>query len=175
MTKHKLLILLAAWAALATLSGCSSTPPPPPQTVDLISLNHKATDALLQDAALSPEKPLLVAAFVDMDVLTESSRLGRLFSEQVTGRFAQRGYRVVELKLRDKLFMKKGQGALMLSTELNEVSQSQQAQAVVVGSYTTSGETLYVSVKLVGAKGNIVLAAYDYAVPMDNNIRGLLR
>ncbi|MFT7773840.1 FlgO family outer membrane protein [Roseateles sp.] len=161
--------------ALALLAGCSTTPPPAPKVVDLIELNQKATDALLQDAALSVDKPLLVAAFVDMDQLTESSRLGRLFSEQVTGRLAQRGYRVVELKLRDKLFMKKGQGALMLSTELSELSQSQQAQAVVVGSYTNSGETLYLSIKLVSARGNIILAAYDYSLPLDSNVRGLLR
>lgn len=166
---------LAFLMGLLVLAGCSTAPAPGPKTTDLIELNQKATDALLQDAALSTDKPLLVAAFVDMDQLSESSRLGRLFSEQVTGRLAQRGYRVVELKLRDKLFMKKGQGAMMLSTELSELSQSQQAQAVVVGSYTHSGETLYLSVKLVGAQGNIILAAYDYSLPMDSNVRGLLR
>lgn len=172
--KNRRHALLGAVGLGLLLTGCSSTPSQP-DTSDLIALNQRATDALLQDAALDAEKPLLVAAFVDMDMLTESSRLGRLFSEQVAGRLVQRGYKVVELKLRDKLFLKRGQGVLMLSTELSEVSKSHQAQAVLVGSYTSSGENVYLSLKLVGVQGNIVLAAHDYSLPLDKNVKGLLR
>ena len=34
---------------------------------------------------------------------------------------------------------------------------------------------LYLSVKLVVPEGNVVLAAHDYAMPIDANIKGLLK
>ncbi|MDF1486055.1 FlgO family outer membrane protein [Ramlibacter sp. H39-3-26] len=175
MPRRGLLACCAAAAATAValpLAGCAAVPETPPQA-NLITLNQQAADALLQGGHLDPRQPLLVAAFVNLDMLTESSRLGRLFSEQVAGRLANRGYPVVELKLRDNLFFKQGQ-ALLLSQEVREVSQVHQAQAVVVGTYTASPNTLYVSLKLVATPGSIILAAHDYAVPMDANVRGLL-
>ena len=164
--------LLAAGALgfSGLLAGCAT---PPPAAPDLIALNQQAADALLQVRGLDPAQPLLVASFVNLDALTESSRLGRLFSEQVAGRLANRGYAVIELKLRDNLFFKQ-EGAMLLSRELREVSQAHQAQAVVVGTYTASPLMLYVSLKLVATPGNRVLAAHDYAVAMDANVRGLL-
>lgn len=163
---------LVGLTALA-LVGCGHLPDGP-ATADLIALNRAAADALLENGRLDPSQPLVVASFVNLDRLDESSRLGRLFSEQVGGRLTNRGYPVVELKLRDSLFFKQGQGAMLLSREVNEVVRSHQAQAVVVGTYATSPTMLYVSLKLVGADRNLVLAAHDYAVPLDVNVRGLL-
>ncbi|WP_326543761.1 FlgO family outer membrane protein [Pseudorhodoferax sp.] len=162
-----------AGAALLALAGCAQVPEGPPRA-DLIALNRQAADALVENGRLDPAQPLLVASFVNLDRLDESSRLGRLFSEQVGGRMSNRGYAVVELKLRDSLFFKQGQGALLLSREVNQVVRAHQAQAVVVGTYTASPTMLYVSLKLVGADRNLVLAAHDYAVPLDVNVRGLL-
>ena len=141
----------------------------------MIEANYKAADALLEGVQLDRRLPVLVATFVNLEELTESSRLGRLFSEQVGGRIAQRGYPVKELKLRDNLFMKQSQGALLLSRELRDISQSHQAQAVVVGTYTSSGKMIYLSIKLVVPEGNLVLAAHDYGLPIDANIKGLLK
>lgn len=170
-----LALALAGGAALG-LGGCSSTPPVDENVrTDLIDVNYKAADALVAGLQLDRKQPLLVATFVNLEVLTESSRLGRLFSELVGGRLAQRGYAVKELKLRDNLFMKASQGALLLSREVQDISQTQSAQAVIVGTYTSSGKMLYLSVKLVVPEGNVVLAAHDYAMPIDANIKGLLK
>ncbi|MGN6829427.1 FlgO family outer membrane protein [Paucibacter sp. M5-1] len=164
------------FATVLLLSACAAPPAAtkaPP--ADLITINQQAVDALLQSAPLDPSLPMLVASFVNLDVLTESSRLGRLFSEQVSGRLVNRGYPVIELKLRDKLFMKHSEGALLLSRELRDISRKHQAQAVVVGTYTASTQFLYLSLKLVGGEqGNLVLAAHDYAIPLDANVRALL-
>lgn len=142
---------------------------------NLIVVNHRATDALMQKVKLDPTQPVLVATLVDQEDLGESSRLGRLFSEHIASRLASQGARVVELKLREQLFMKQTTGALLLSREVRDVSQSHNAQAVVVGTYTSSGQTLYVSLKLVRPEGNTVMAAHDYALPLNANIKGLLR
>jgi TolB-like protein len=142
---------------------------------NLIVVNHRATDALMQKVKLDPSQPVLVATLVDQEDLGESSRLGRLFSEHIASRLASQGARVVELKLREQLFMKQTTGALLLSREVRDVSQTHNAQAVVVGTYTSSGQTLYVSLKLVRPEGNTVMAAHDYALPLNANIKGLLR
>lgn len=141
---------------------------------DLIEVNERAADALLLNAKLDASQPLLVATLVNVDRLTESSRLGRIFSEQIAGRMVQRGLRVTEVKLRDNLALHREQGELLLSREVREVSQAQNAQAVVVGTYAVSASVVYISVKLVNPVGNHVMAAHNYAVPVDENVRTLL-
>lgn len=164
-----------AWVGLVGVgfTGCASVEDG--LGANLITVNHRATDALLLTAKLDPGQPVLVATLVDQEDLGESSRMGRLFSEHIAGRMASKGVAVVELKLREQLFMKQTTGALLLSREVKDVSQAHQAQAVMVGTYTTSGQTVYVSLKLVRPEGNIVLAAHDYALPLNANIKGLLR
>jgi len=142
---------------------------------DLIKLNYRATDALMQGVTLDPAQPVLVATLVDQEELSESSRLGRLVSEHIASRLSNRGVRVVELKLREQLFMKGSTGALLLSREVRDVSKAHSAQAVVVGTYTSSGQTLYISLKLVKPEGNTVVSAHDYVMPLNANIKGLLR
>ena len=141
---------------------------------DLIEANQRATDALLLHAPLDAGQPVLVATLVNVDRLTESSRLGRIFAEQIAGRLAQRGLRVTEVKLRDNLLLQPGQGELLLSREVREVSQAQDAQAVVVGTYAVSATRVYISLKLVNPVGNTAVAAHNYAVPMDEDVRALL-
>ncbi len=142
--------------------------------VDLIEVNERATDALLLNAPLDASQPVLVATLVNVDRLAESSRLGRMFAEQIAGRMVQRGLRVTEVKLRENLVLHRDQGELLLSREVREVSQAQNAQAVVVGTYAVSASALYITLKLVNPVGNTVVAAHNYAVPVDENVRALL-
>lgn len=145
------------------------------QRADVLKTNYDAADRLLQNAPLDPRRSVLVSTIVNVDRLHESSRLGRLFSEQIAGRLVQRGVPVTEVRLREQLALQPAHGELLLSRELREVSQAHDAQAVVVGTYAVSGAMVYVSLKLVNPLGNQVVAASDYALPMDDNIRGLLQ
>lgn len=173
--------LISVVALSSLLTGCASfVAPNNPEPTKLIEANYQAVDALVgglslkSDPAFTADQPLLVATLVSVDTLTESSRLGRLFSEQVAARLTKLGFKVKELKLRDNLFMKQSEGELLLSREVGEVSRVHNARAVVVGTYASSGSMLYLNLKLVHPSGNIVLSAHDYALPMDNNIRDLL-
>ena len=162
----------AAWGAGA-LTGCASTEDG--LGANLITVNYRAADALIAGVSLDPRQPVLMATLVDLENLTESTRLGRLFSEQIGSRLSNKGVRVKELKLREQLFMKQNTGELMLSREVRDVSQAHDAQAVIVGTYTSSGQTLYINLKLVRPEGNIVVSAHDYSLPLNANIKGLLR
>ena len=147
---------------------------PPPLPADVLQANEQAADALLERSGLDMRSTVLVATLVGVDRLNESSRLGRLFSEQIAGRLVQRGVRVSEVRLREGLVLQPGQGELLLSREVREVSQAQNAQAVVVGTYAVSASVVYISLKLVNPVGNQVIAAHNYAVPADENVRTLL-
>jgi len=167
---------LALLAAATTLPGCARYyyGDAAHVHVDLVEANTKAIEDLLQNLTLDPGRPILVSTLVSVDRLGESSRLGRTLSEQLAGRLVQRGVLVIEPRLRDNLVMQASQGELLLSRELHEVSQRHDAQAVLVGTYAASLRAVYVSLKLVHPMGNVVVAATDYTLPMDNNIRSLL-
>ncbi len=164
------------------VSGCalfSRQIEPPSYAADarLITASHTAVDRLLASIpptrGLDRQQPIIVASLVNIDDL-QSSRLGRAISEQLSTRLTMNGYSVIELKLRGSIFVKEGAGELLLSREVKEISRNHQAQAVLVGTYAPSMSNLFVDIKLVGAGDNHVIAAHDYALPIDGDIRALL-
>lgn len=140
----------------------------------LVLSSHEAVDQLLSklpaDRPLDPRQPIIVASLVNIDDLT-SSRLGRLISEQLMTRLVERSYTVAELKLRESIYIRHREGELMLSREIPEISKKHAAQAVLVGTYSQSINNLYLTIKLVGVADNLVIAAHDYVMPMDAEIR----
>ncbi|MFT3812212.1 MAG: FlgO family outer membrane protein [Acidovorax sp.] len=140
----------------------------------LVDASQQAADALLQNAPLNPNQPVLVGTLVSVDRLDESSRFGRTVSEQIAARLTQRGLRVTEVRLRENMAMQPGQGELLLSRELRNVGRAHDAQAVVTGTYAVSANQVFVNLKLVRAPGSDVLAAHSYVLPIDNNVRALL-
>ena len=92
--------------------GCASSSEEVPvrpiiRDTNLIDANHNAADALLARAPWLKERrdPLLAATFVDINNLDASSALGRVIGEQIGSQFAQQGFTVIELKMRNNIFM----------------------------------------------------------------------
>ena len=52
----------------------------------LLLANYHAVDVLLQGVQLDPHRSVLMATLVNIDRLDQSSRMGRIFSEQISGR-----------------------------------------------------------------------------------------
>lgn len=176
---------LAVGCAFAlTLVGCSNTPTPKPEPTweqasanPLIPANYKAADALLTQItpALSRSQPLIIATVVNIDNLDQSSTLGRLTSEHVSARFTKAGYRMIELKYRNSIYVKRSQGELMLTREIKDLAQTHDAQAVIVGTYGLGDDYVFVNLKVIQPATNIVLAVQDYVLPLDSSIKALLR
>lgn len=164
---------IAALTVSILLQGCATFNKP--EKVDVIALNYTATDELLKSSTwvIDPEQPIIVATLVNIDQLTESSRIGRMISEQVSARLTKMGYHVIELKLRGNIFVKQSEGELALSREIKDITTNHNAQAILVGTYAESRETLYVSLKMVGID-NHIRAAHDYAIPIDSSLRQML-
>lgn len=168
----------AAALLLALVSGCTTGPTyEAAENSRFIQANYTAVEDLLSSAKARLDKnlPIVVATLVNVDALTESSRFGRALSEQVSAKFTKLGYSVVELKLRENIFVKQAEGELLLSREVKDISRNHNAQAVVVGTYAEGRDYVYVNLKLVGIHDNVVMAAHDYVLPVDSNIKSLLK
>lgn len=176
---------LAIALVAVSMSACAVNPQsqyPQSQQVNrhasgFIQTNYQVADALSDSAnqrrELSKTTPILVATLVNIDSLTESSRLGRIISEQLQARLSQHGYAVVELKIRGNLFVKQDQGELLLSREIKDITTSHKAQAVVVGTYAVASNNVFINLKVVGTD-NIIIGTYDYMLEIDADTRAML-
>jgi TolB-like protein len=137
---------------------------------NLVAVGYTMADKLLENAtqSIDPSEPLIVASFVSVNNLEESSSFGRIMAEQIVSRFVQRGQKVIELKLRqNSVFIREGQGEFMLSRDVREISKTYNASAVVVGTYADGGDRLYVSARIVRPTDSVIISAYDAGIPME--------
>ena len=187
-TTKRWMLVAACVLGAAALPGCAGYyygekyGPTLGSTVDnmlrdnLLEASHRATDNLSKTVALEPQRPVLVTTLVNVDQRSEPSQLGLIVAEQIAGRLVQRGVRVTALKWQEPLAVQQRHpGELLVPREWHEVGQAHDAQAVVVGTYAVSARQLYISLKLVSPAGNAVVAAHDYVVPVDDDVRTLLR
>lgn len=179
---------LALLAALA--GGCASNPGvrwqecnwwssasrPAIQDSDLVLESYKAADGMLAQATWlrNGNQPLLAATFVDVNALDSSSALGRIIGEQFASRFAQQAFTVIELKLRNDIFVKEGGGEFLLSRSVQDISRSHNVAAVIAGTYAVGRNSVYVSARLIRAADNLILAGYDYSLPLGPDTRALV-
>jgi len=116
---------------------------------------------------LTPGDSIIVATFADVTGLENSCPFGRILAEEVASRFTQRGYRVIEVRLREgSVFMKENEGEFILSRDLEKISVENNASAVVVGTYVDAKKWFYVSAKIVNPSNRVVVSAFDSEVPV---------
>ncbi|HHH76699.1 MAG TPA: hypothetical protein ENL03_06715 [Phycisphaerae bacterium] len=141
--RAKLAIMAISLVCVALTGGCGSrkveTVVNINEPVPLIAASYEGVDQLLQSPSVSLEKgsKVVTATFVDLDDVTTSSKLGRLFGECSSSRLTQKGYDVVALKLRnDSIVIQPGIGQFVLSRDMALLKQKYCADAVLVGMYT---------------------------------------
>ena len=142
---------------------------------NLVSLSYKITKQLEEGAVPrlmpgNPDQPLLITTFVDNNDLSRTSRFGRILQEQITSRFVQLGYTVREIKLRDSLLMKPKSGETILSRDIHLVSPSLSAQAILVGTYSYTNRTMYITARLINPENAAIISSADYQLIMDENV-----
>ncbi|MFZ6723677.1 FlgO family outer membrane protein [Undibacterium sp. Ji49W] len=178
-----------AIASVVALSACSSlgfnnapvTAAPVPTWKDaeaneFIPANQRAASALIAAAGqqIDPSRPLIVATLANINSLEDSSTFGRIIAEQVSGQFTRSGYKMIEMKFREKVFIRQNVGEFLLTREIKDVAQNHSAQAVIVGTYAESDKLVFVNLKLIRPVDNVVISTFDYAVPMDKTVKALL-
>ena len=167
--------------AALLLTGCASSESDVPKyspvrDANLIQKDYAAAEVLLKQVPWlkTYHQPLLTASFADINSLDTSSALGRMISEQISSRFAQEGFTMIEMRLRKNVFIQKDSGEFVLSREVRDLSRVQNAAAVIAGTYAVGRRTVYVSARLIRAADNLILASYDYRLPLGPNTRALL-
>ena len=145
---------------------------------NLVSLSYNITKKLEESAVprlmpRNPDQPLLITTFVDNNDLTQTSRFGRILQEHITSRFVQLGYTVKELKLRDSLLIQPKSGETMLSRDLDLISPSVSAQAILVGTYSYTNRTMYISARLINPANSTIISSADFRLIMDQNVMAM--
>lgn len=142
-----------------------------------VAANYRAADALAAQlkGKLAEDKPLIMATVVNIDALEQTSMLGRLVSEQISTRMAQNGMKMLEMKLRNSVYLKRNGGELMLTREIGDVASTHNAQAVVVGSYAETRDTIFINMKVIQPTTNLVLAGHDFVLSKGGTIRSMLQ
>jgi len=165
------------------LAACSSTPKSDEGNYATISsnqfieANYKAADSLLHQLSgkLLADKPLIMATIVNIDALEQTTTLGRLVSEQLSTRLSQGGLNMLEMKLRNSVYLKRNQGELMLTREIGEVATTHNAQAIVVGSYAETSDMVFINIKVIQPNTNFVMAGQDYVLAKEAIVRSMLQ
>lgn len=164
----KAILISACCAMIFAAAGCRDS--------NLISSSYNATDMLISQIKppLVPDQAILVASFVNIDNLEESSTLGRTISEFIASRLTQNGYKVVEMKLRKSVFMKKDMGEFVLSRDIDEIRTRHNAQSIVLGTYSAAKSSVYISARMVSLSDNTVMASYGYKLWMGKDIKQMI-
>jgi TolB-like protein len=182
-SKHYLTALALSTVMLVG-AGCADTANKRPEVTfesaaqhRFIPTNQQAASTLLAQArsSLASGQPIIVATLVDINALERSSTMGRMISEQISATFSRSGYSMIEMKFRGNVYIKQSEGELLLTREITDIATSHNAQAVVVGTYGVASDIVFINLKVVQPGSNVVLAAHDYALPIDENIRAMLR
>ena len=160
------------------ISACTTGPTfESPNSVNLfIATNYNAADQLAKNLRANNQAgPIIVATFSNVDNLVESSRLGRTLSEQIGSRLVQAGFQVIEVKLRDNVYVSNDrQGEFILSREIRDISATHKVNTVIVGTYSDANSYSYITVKAIALESGTIIASYDYTLPMNSSVRALL-
>jgi TolB-like protein len=170
MSKHILCVIIVLALSFA---GCAYNSPkqvagPTKWDGNIVSASHAIVNTLEYNlsAPISNQDTIVVASFVDVNDLEKSSPFGRIMAEQIGSSFSQKGYKIVEMKLRqNSIFVDdENKGEFLLSRNVKEISRNHNASAVIVGTYAQGYQKVYVSARIVNPVTSVILSACDYAL-----------
>jgi len=143
--------------------------------VNLINYSYDIADDLVKSAypALIPRQrgmAILTTTFVDNNDLEQTSHFGRILQDNIGSRFVQKGYVVHEVKLRKELMIEPGSGETMLSRNIDLLTQTQKAQALLVGTVSQAQRTMYISARLINPIDSTIISSRNYRLYMDKNV-----
>lgn len=172
------MLLLAT--ALLLLGGCRTLGPATYSAAQTEGpdLSELANAAAAQMTANNPDMtrygPMIAATFVNIDDVSQSSTLGRISSELVASALSRQGLRVREVKMRDSLFIEERLGELILSRQVQRLSERYDARSILMGTYAEGQNYVYISARVVRAADALLLGSADFRLPLNNNTRALL-
>lgn len=145
--------------------------------------SYAAADRLVDQAVangfLKTGMPLVATTLTDVNRVGSSSGLGRIVADQVGARFTQRGYPVTEVRLREGISIVQDEdrqsvgGEYMLSRDTEALVRKAKAAGVLAGTYAVGKDSVFINLRLVAVTTGKVVAAYDYALFMNDDVKTL--
>lgn len=121
------------------------------------------------------EGPILVATLANLENLDDSSPFGRVATQQVASRLGQLGHAVVESRLQKELIIDPRTGEMLLSRDATRLAHTgQYAWGALVGSYSQTAQTVFVSMRIVRLADGVVMAATEYRLSNAGDVHRLL-
>ncbi len=108
---------------------------------------------------LDEDYGVVVSTLVNLGNLYATSSFGRVVSERLLGELQRAGLKVIDVRKTPGLLISGRHGEYSLSRDMDELAFLQAAQAVLVGTYTMTGERVLVDLRLLRNKDNRVLAS----------------
>ncbi len=144
-------------------------------STDLSRFAYRITDDLILTARpplypRNPNLPILVTTFVDNNDLSKTNSFGRTLQRAISSRFVQQDYSVKEILLGDTCFIEPREGLTVLTRDLSRLALDSNTQAVVVGTWSRTGRTLYLNARLVNPEDSTIIASKDYRLCMDDEV-----
>ena len=177
ITSHLRLVSVFVVQAITVLSlvGCQFMGPKDTKDSDMISISHEAADNLMTQSKNRLEAgQMILTSFANIDDLTKSSTFGRIVAQQVGSGFSSQGHHVIELLLRDTVYIGVKEGEFLLSRALRDLSVEHDAQAAIVGTYAVGVNNVYVTAKVIRASDSVVLASEDFVLPLGPDMKKMV-
>lgn len=169
----KLLFVPLMLLLLGTQVSFADSTPWYQNSPSLLNIINSEADAIIADSQwkLYRYKPIFYSSFVNLNNLQETSSFGRLVAELFSTRFSKQGYKVLEIKIRIKdIVVKERIGELILSRNISDIKDSNDAQAVLSGTYSVTDEGIYINVRIISTADRSIISAESFVIPNDKKI-----
>lgn len=181
---------IAIVAASLWLSGCAVTEEVQSKLFDTTKVNltdstYAAADMLAPQtkARITQNTPIRMSVITNVATPTETTPFGTQLANQLGARFVQLGYNVQSVPMPPTIMPA---GPLVLSP--NTMTAAPQAtqgavkpsvgkggECVIGGTYTRMKDSILVSLRILQAPDQRIIAAYDYTVPLTRELNDLSR
>lgn len=122
------------------------------------NITHKLVSSI--QVRVDRSAPIMAVSFVNLHNMEQTSDFGRILSEEVSNNFFQFGYTIIEPRLREETLTTHNEnGEFALSRNLQNISPSLGAQAILSGTYAIADNSVAVSARVVHAQTKVLLAA----------------
>lgn len=174
-----LLRLAVLCLALVAFSGCGKVKSGGTVSIkspDFFGIADGLAVQLKQNSkySLASNRRLLLTTVVDIDDFYRTSRFGRTLTDALAGCLFRHGFGIVEIRKASHLMVKKGSGELLLTRDTSLMAGEQSVEAVVVGTYSLTPNSVIVSVRMLEPDTQEVLSVADMEIQRSNNINHLL-
>jgi len=152
MKKYILLLLIFLFSGCALMND------------ELIQKNEDTVNSLITHNPSIRSKTIIVTTITNEDNLNKSSTIGRTITEQLITDFIKRGIKVVETRMNKSnvITVRPRNGEFILTRNALNLAKIKNADAILVGTYSSYSHKLYVNIKLIDPTTNIIIASEDY-------------